>query len=292
MEYLSTTSLAKEMDIPANELFAKLKAQGLIDRNGDKWMLTDHGRTKGGQTRTNPKFGEFIVWPEDVSFQTNEDRGKNMNATAVGKHFGVSPQRMNPIMAELGWLERNVSGWSVTKLGRSIGGRQMEHESGATYAVWPASVLANKRLLDVVGPHDEPVVIPSGGASLAGSGFREKFEAKLRTTDGHYVRSRAELVIDNWLYTYGIVHAYERRLNIEEECYCDFYIPSGPGRPQAVYIEFWGLEDDPKYAERKKKKLELYRKNEIPLIELNGKDIDNLDDVLARKLLQFKIKVG
>ena len=106
------------------------------------------------------------------------------------------------------------------------------------------------------------------------------------------MRSRAELLIENWLYQYGIVHAYERRLNIEEECYCDFYIPHGPGRPQAVYIEYWGLEGDQKYGERKKKKLELYRKNEIPLIELNDADIVNLDDVLARKLLQFKIKVG
>ena len=35
----------------------------------------------------------------------------------------------------------------------------------------------------------------------------------------------------------------------------DFYIPSGNGRPQAVYIEFWGIENDPKYTERKKRKL-------------------------------------
>lgn len=28
-------------------------------------------------------------------------------------------------------------------------------------------------------------------------GLREKFEAKLRTADGHYVRSRAEMLIDN-----------------------------------------------------------------------------------------------
>jgi hypothetical protein len=255
MEYLSTTGLAKEMEMPSNELFAKLKGMGLIDRQRDKWVLTDNGRSKGGQTRTNPKFGEYIVWPADVNFNENGSRARSMNATAIGKRFGISPQRMNPIMAELGWTEKGVSGWTVTKLGRSIGGRQMEHESGSTYVVWPANIVEHQRLLDVVKPQEQPEPPTSGGISLAGPGFREKFEAKLRTTDGHYVRSRAELVIDNWLYTYGIVHAYERRLNIEEECYCDFYIPSGPGRPQAVYIEFWGLEDDPKYAARKKKKL-------------------------------------
>lgn len=293
MEYLSTSSLAKEMDIPGKELFEKLQGLGLITRNVDKWVLTDAGRSKGGQTRTNPKFGEFIVWPEDINFNQGNGRGKSMNATAISKEFGISAQRMNLIFAELGWQEKQTAGWSVTKTGLSIGGRQMEHETGSLYAVWPTAILENKRLLDVVRPSEQPVQPePAAGASLAGQGFREKFEAKLRTTDGHYVRSRAELVIDNWLYTYGIVHAYERRLNIEEECYCDFYIPSGPGRPQAVYIEYWGMEDDPKYAVRKKKKLDLYRKNEIPLIELNGKDIDNLDDILARLLLKYNIKVG
>jgi len=59
-----------------------------------------------------------------------------------------------------------------------------------------------------------------------------------------------------------------------------------------VYIEFWGMESDPKYAERKKVKVDLYRKNEFPLIELGDADINNLDDVLTKKLLQFKIKVG
>lgn len=292
MEYLSTTSLAKEMDIPGKELFDKLQGLGLITRNGDKWVLTDLGRSKGGQTRTNPKFGEFIVWPEDINFNQGNGRGKYMNATALSKEFGISAQRMNLLFAELGWQERHTAGWTVTKTGQTIGGRQMEHESGSLYAVWPTGILENKRLLDVVRPSEQPLQPEPTGSSLAGPGFREKFEAKLRTTDGHYVRSRAELVIDNWLYTYGIVHAYERRLNIEEECYCDFYIPSGPGRPQAVYIEYWGMEDDPKYADRKKKKLELYRKNEIPLIELNGTDIDNLDDILARKLLKYNIKVG
>lgn len=292
MEYLSTTSLAREMELSAKELFDKLQGLGLIARNDDKWTLTDTGRHRGGQTRTNPKFGEFIVWPQDIDFDQVKGNGKNLNATAISKEFGISAQRMNLIFAELGFQEKHTAGWKVTKTGQAIGGRQMEHESGALYAIWPAAILVNKRLLDVVQPSEQAVQAESTGYSLAGPGFREKFEAKLRATDGHFVRSRAELVIDNWLYTYGIVHAYERRLNIEEECYCDFYIPSGPGRPHGVYIEYWGMEDDPKYADRKKKKLELYRKNEIALIELNGKDIDNLDDILARKLLKYNIKVG
>jgi hypothetical protein len=101
------------------------------------------------------------------------------------------------------------------------------------------------------------------------------------------VRSRAEVIIDNLLYQYGLVHAYERKIIIgDEEVLSDFYLPAGK-----VYIEFWGLENDSRYLERKKKKIEFYKKNEIPLIELNDEDILNLDDHLPRKLKNYGIKV-
>ena len=47
--------------------------------------------------------------------------------------------------------------------------------------------------------------------SVDADDFREKFEAKHRATDGHFVRSKAEMLIDNWLYMAEIVHAYERK---------------------------------------------------------------------------------
>ncbi len=100
------------------------------------------------------------------------------------------------------------------------------------------------------------------------------------------VRSRAEVLIDNWLYMQGLVHAYERRLPIEEECYCDFYLPGGKG----VYIEFWGRESDPKYRERKTVKQAIYAKHGLRLIELGDAEIERLDDVLPRYLLRFGIE--
>ena len=77
--------------------------------------------------------------------------------------------------------------------------------------------------------------------------FREKFKAEYQTNDGHYVRSRAELVIANWLFAESIAYAYEKRVPIKEDIYCDFYIPKGK-----VYVEFWGLEDDETYIKRAK----------------------------------------
>lgn len=295
MEFLSTTSLANELDMPANELFSKLKSNGWIDRKNDKWALTDLGKQKGGQTRTNPKFGEYIVWPENIAIDNDQqkDRAKLLNATALGKCFDVSSQRLNLILSELGWIEKDLSGWTVTKLGKSIGGKQFEHDSsGGSYVLWPESILENKNLRNAFvnnkNEKDTPITtVKTEDANInASNNFREKFEAKHRTKDGHFVRSKAEVIIDNTLYEYELVHAYEKKLPIEEEVYTDFYLPKGK-----VYIEYWGLENDPRYLERKKKKLEIYHKYDLKLIELNDEDIQNLDDHLPKKLLKFGIKV-
>lgn len=300
MEYITTTSLSNELEIPTNELFNKLKSLGWIDRKNDKWTLTDLGKQKGGQTRSNPKFGEYIVWPENISIdngQQQKDKHKLLNATAIGKHFQVSSQRLNLILSELGWIEKELAGWTITKLGKTVGGRQYEHEtSGGSYVLWPDNILQNKSLIEVFkeshtdketskasivsAPQQQSAIKPTT------NNFRDKFEAKHRTKDGHFVRSRAEVIIDDTLYDYGLVHAYEKKVPIEEELYTDFYLPNGK-----VYIEYWGLENDPKYAERKKKKIEIYQKYDLKLIELNDDDISNLDDHLPKKLLKYGIKV-
>lgn len=297
MEYISTSALANELDIKPGDLFDKLKTLGWIDRKNDKWILTDLGKQKGGQTRNNPKFGEYVVWPENISLynvQQNE-KPKLLNATAIGKNFDVSSQRLNLIFSELGWIEKDIAGWQITKFGKSIGGRQFEHEtSGGTYVLWPDNILQNKNLTSVFKevsniPFQPKVQTDKESPNVkptTSDNFREKFPATIRTKDGHMVRSRAEVIIDNALYDYKLAHAYERKLPIEEDLYSDFFIPS-----ENVYIEFWGMEDDPKYAERKKVKIEIYKKYDFKLIELNNNDILNLDDQLPKKLLKYGIKV-
>ena len=297
MEYISTSALANELDIKSSDLFDKLKTLGWVDKRNDKWVLTDFGKQKGGQTRTNPKFGEYVVWPENISIDNGQqkDKAKLINATAIGKHFDVSSQRLNLIFSELGWIEKDIAGWEITKLGKSLGGRQFEHEtSGGTYVLWPDNILQNKNLTSIfkevanipVQPKPQTDKPTPNVKPATSDNFREKFPATLRTKDGHMVRSRAEVIIDNALYDYKLAHAYERKLPIEEDLYSDFFIPT-----ENVYIEFWGMEDDPKYAERKKVKIEIYKKYDFKLIELNDSDISNLDDHLPKKLLKFNIKV-
>ena len=231
----------------------------------------------------------------ELSNSSYSDKSKLLNATTIGKHFNISSQRLNLILSELGWIEKDILGWAVTKLGKTLGGRQYEHDtSGGSYVLWADSILQNKNLTNVF--KEIPTVVEQPKmqnteketqvTKSTSDNFREKFPATLRTKDGHMVRSRAEVIIDNALYDYKLAHAYERKLPIEEELYSDFFIPT-----ENVYIEFWGMEDDPKYAERKKTKIAIYAKYDFKLIELTDQDISNLDDYLPKKLLKFGIKV-
>lgn len=303
MDYKSTSALANDLEIKPAELFDKLKTIGWLDKRNEKWILTELGKQKGGQTRKSQKFGEFVVWPENITIENENQKDKNklVNATVIGKHFNISSQRLNLILSEFGWIEKDISGWTVTKLGKSVGGRKFEHEtSGGSYVLWPENILKNINLIELfnnnqtekeaIKSNDKPstiqIIEQQTTSKTISNNFREKFEAKHRTKDGHFVRSRAEVIIDDTLYDYGLVHAYEKKVPIEEELYTDFYLPNGK-----VYIEFWGMEGDPKYLERKNKKLEIYKKYDLKLIELDDNDISNLDDNLPKKLLKYGIKV-
>lgn len=303
MEYISTSALANEMDVKPADLFEKLKSLGWIVRKNDKWILTDIGKQKGGQVRDNPKFGEYIVWPENISIEGSQktNKPKLLNATTIGRHFNITSQRLNLLLNELGWIEKTVAGWGITKLGKSLGGRQFEHEtSGGTYVLWPEIVLTNKDLLESFQESpkksqtsNQVTTKTEKGTPEVVNDFRKKYPPEYRTKDGHYVRSKAELTIDDSLYLWGIVHAYEKKLpNTEHNVYSDFHIPSGKGRPKAVYIEYWGMENDDAYNQRKNKKIEIYNQLGLNLIQLNDADIKNIEDSLQKFLLKHEIKVS
>ena len=52
------------------------------------------------------------------------------------------------------------------------------------------------------------------------------------------------------------------------------------------------MENDEKYNQRKNKKIEIYNKLELNLIQLNDADLKNLEDTLQKYLLQHGIKVN
>lgn len=292
----STTSLAKELEISSNELFSKMEANRLITRNGKIWELTPKGKAKGGVYKKGVNIDRYIAWPSSITSEINEisevDSHSLITATTIGKSFNIPATRINSIISELGWIKKDaINGWHVTELGKNVGGVEEKHTtSGVPYVRWASTIIKNRILIDNVRQASGEATLINKEESRKENdsesvGFREKFPAQHRSKDGHQVRSKSELIIDNFLYDAKIVHACERKIPIEEEMYCDFYIPTGK-----VYIEFWGLDEDT-YLARKKKKLEIYSKYKLNLIELFEKDVSNLDDTLPGKLRVFGITV-
>jgi len=313
-EKLSASRIAERLGCDAKEVNTRLQSAGWVQRDASgSWALTSDGQKLGG-TLAKGRFGQYVAWPSEIlqrkelastsAAATSESlSGEDSEASAagivtptrIGDEFGFSAIKINQMLSELGWIEKGVKGWKVTEQGKKLGGIQREHfRSGVPFVVWPAALLSNRNLLlsaaevsGQQGSQEAPLgaEVQAAPTKPSESGFREKFEAKHRATDGHFVRSKAEMLIDNWLYMAEIVHAYERKLPVEEDVYCDFYIPTGK-----VYIEYWGLEDDPRYRERKERKLALYQRYGFRLIELRDSDVQNLDDVLPRLLLRFGVQ--
>jgi hypothetical protein len=254
------------------------------------WAAQKNNRATKSETENSAASGVGNI--ESIAPKTNGF----LTSTQLGERLNLNVRKLNQVLSELGWIERAKKGWVPTEQGLKLHAEAREHhQTGIPFVLWSESILASRILTNTVNellgtkaaetiPSPLPVVVALKIESEKGVGFREKFKPTHRAMDGHWVRSRAEALIDNWLYMSGIVHAYERLLPVEEELYCDFYIPSGK-----VYIEYWGLENDPKYKARKDTKKSIYSKYGFNLIELADEHIQNLDDYLPKMLLKFNV---
>ena len=105
------------------------------------------------------------------------------------------------------------------------------------------------------------------------------------TNDGHKVRSRAEVIVDNILYDQQIPHQYEIKLQLgDTELRPDWFLPK-----QNAIIEFWGMEDKENYTQRQIYKLKLYAEHSITCLSLNDADLVN-SKTLRQKIIEFVTK--
>ena len=144
--FFSTTQLAKKINRDVKDIFALLSEHGWIKRMGNVWRLTAKGEFEGGRYTQHEKFGEYIVWPEDINNHRlfKAESFLFLTASQLGKPHNILAKRMNLILLELGWIDRFHHGWKLTSLGRAAGGQQVEHEStGKPYVQWSESVRNN-----------------------------------------------------------------------------------------------------------------------------------------------------
>ncbi len=289
---LSTTALARKLDLPVHQLFAVLKDYGWIQRSSDSWVLTPKGEFEGGTYHSSRRYGSYIVWPEQLEqhplLQAIESNQRITAASMCSYYPHLHARQINRALAELGMQQHSILGWELTRLGKSLGGLQEESSSsGAFYATWPHEIVDNPivhRELSLQSGQ-MPSTLSSGDVEPDLFGGSNTAPEACRGVDGHSLRSTLQTSVCNWLYLAQLAHAYRRALPIEELVYADFYVPQGN-----VYIDCWEEELTAGEMSGKFRKREIYRELNLHHLEINAADGDRLDEVLGRGLLGFGVR--
>lgn len=279
---LSTSALARQLEVPVQQLFTTLKDYEWIRKIEDGWALTPKGEFEGGEYRHSKRYGRYIVWPatlEQHPMMQALEHNKMLTAAALGQHFNLSGRAVNRALAELGWLTRELQGWLLTAAGKQGGGVQLENrQTDMLYALWPESVLENpvlvSRLQDCAAALNE---LPDEDLFAA--------QANLVAVDGHRHDDRAQLAICHWLYMAGVLHAIGRPLPVAEALKADFYLPLN-----RVFIDYWPADASPSVLKFSMRKAEVYKRLGLAAIEIHSEDIAQLDDVLPRQLHKFGVR--
>jgi len=248
---LSTSALAKQLGIPLQQLFVTLRDYGWIRKLEDGWELTSKGEFEGGEYVHSKRYGRYIVWPE-----------------ALPEH---------PLLAA---MERN----------RFVNAAQI----GRKFSLHAREV---RRLFSEIGLLQRGVngwELSARGEQLGGLVLDTENDLlaavnDFRSLDGHHFRSRGEWQICNWLYLAGIVHACHRQLpfgNSHEPLYADFWLPEA-----GLYLEYNGDDRDAAALSASLQRVELYRQQHWPFIEVQADQLAELDDLLTRQLRRRGVRV-
>lgn len=295
-EKQSTSALAKRLGLSSKLVFEQFAARGWIARLDDKWELTASGRAQGGEVKHSDKFGNYIVWPSDTPVDGQEVSTAPVTdtlytATQLGELVGLSARWVNMLLAELGWLSRQDKGWLVTEQGIAQGAIQKYKQPDALpFALWPDYLLENHTFQLSVKALKGDLGLALGldnELSSTSKAFRAKYPANLRTADGHQVRFKSEVILDNWLYMAGIAHAYERLLPVNESVFSEFYLPQAN-----LYIELVLEQPCDIYQAYKAERQALYRELKLNVVTISDAELSQLDKVLPRLLEKQGIKVS
>ena len=288
---LSTTALARKLNIPAQQLFATLRDYGWIERAGESWLLTPKGEYEGGNYQQSRRYGRYIVWPEGLAHHpllAAIESNQRINAASMRRYYPrLHARQINRALAEMGLQRHSIIGWELTDRGRALGGLQEESDnSGAFYVTWPHEIIDNPvihRELTRQSDQSQPVV---QAADTEPDLFATStVDQPCVGIDGHRLGSELQLRVCNWLYLAQLAHAFQRALPTEELVLADFYVPEGN-----VYIDCWDADIPAQDLSGKLHRRELYRTLKLRHIEINAADAERLDEVLGRGLLAFGIR--
>lgn len=282
---LSTSALAREMDLSTGQLFKVLQDFAWISKTDDGWVLTAKGEFEGGEYVHSKRYGRYIVWPRTLSehplIKALDDQ-RTVSASQLAQEFNLSPREVNRSIAELGWICHTVQGWELKKAGEEKGGIQLENQnSGNFYVVWPEGISQDSSLRKQLNWVNKQVQNFSGDVADL---FSQP--ENLKTLDGHPAHSIAHLMVCHWLYLAGLTHACDRLIGGSDDLIADFYLPA-----IHLYIDIWSDSHDAKALSQQLSKREFYQANQLDVIELEKEDLPMLDDILTRELRKRGLRV-
>lgn len=291
---LSTTALAKKLNIPVQQLFATLKDYGWIQRAGDTWSLTQKGEFEGGSYQQSRRFGRYIIWPERLDHHpllAAIESNQRITAAAMCRYYPrLHARQINRALAELGLQQHSLLGWELTPLGRTLGGQQEESaNSGAFYVTWPHEIIdhpvIHRELTRQSDQLQPPEAVTGGAEPDLFAAAAAQSASSCSGIDGHTLQTPLETLVCDWLYLAQLAHAYQRPLPTEELVHADFYVPEG-----SVYIDCWDEDIPAQELSGKLHRRELYRDLDLRHLEINARDVDQLDEVLGRGLRAFGLR--
>jgi hypothetical protein len=214
---LSTSALARKLNLPVQQLFATLKDYGWIQRHQESWLLTGKGEFEGGSYVDSQRYGRYIVWPDSLvkhPLLSAIESNQRVSASGLRRYYPkLHPRQINRALAELGLQVHSILGWELTERGRQLGGQQEESEdSGAFYVTWPHEIVDHPVIHRELAGQAETSEAATG--EPADDLFASVNLTELVGLDGHALETALELRVCNWLYLAQLAHAHQRALPI------------------------------------------------------------------------------
>ena len=262
----SSSRLAKELGVDAKQVFQQLQQAGCISREDEQWQLTEQGLQLGGEYQQSEKFGQFISWPSSLLEHAmfKHCLPDLLSATRIAQQYELTPKLVNQLFAELGLIERDQRGWTMTKQAEKLGAEQRNSKQGL-FVLWPKAMLDNS-------------LIATNLKQVAG------LEPAL-CLDGRKLDNIADQKIANWLYLNQLAFAYDKALAFSE-LRISFYLPV-----RRVYIAYWGMHNIEHSLSKKMQQDTLIQQLGLRYIEINDEQLKDLEGYLSQKLLQFGLQL-
>ncbi|QIZ76767.1 hypothetical protein [Ferrimonas lipolytica] len=224
---ISTSALAKQMNVTSKVLFSRFERAGYLVRCDNQWVLTALGLSAGGETTLHEKYGRYVVWPETLLLA---EPAELQSARDLAQSLSVSEYELRQLLLQLGWLQQGAGGLVLTPEGRRNGAGQRLFASGPV-SYWPVDIDKHGSLKRVLNTY-LGLDAEANSTHKSVKAFQHRFNSRYRTMSGHWVANLAHLKLANWFYLHEINFAFEQPWPESPQLISDFFIPS-----LALYIE-------------------------------------------------------